>query len=258
MEINHGVSAMTNRTTEAASLLLDARRTGKRLKALPESCAPRSLVEAYEIQHAVLAGLGATIAGYKISIFPDGVNAVAPILADLVVADGAVRPLAPSTRMGIELEFGFRFGRAVAATASAADVLAAIDATVVTLELCDTRYETIDGMAREALVADMISNSGAVPGTATPFDAHAGFKGATCRQLFDGKLNTERTASHPNGDPLLPLALVPKTLAEGGYALEPGQFVITGSLTGITWVEAPLLVTGEIDGFGQVACRLAR
>jgi 2-keto-4-pentenoate hydratase len=174
-----------------------------------------------------------------------------------MVADGAVRRLAPSTRMGIELEFGFRFGRGLTPTSSAADVLAAIDATVVTIELCDSRYDTIDGKPRELLLADMISNCGGVPGTSQPFDAQRNFKGATCRQLFDGRVQTERTSSHPNGDPLLPLPLLPKALAAGGYSLTAGQFVITGSLTGITWVEAPLKVAGEIDGFGAVSCTLA-
>jgi 2-keto-4-pentenoate hydratase len=247
---------MTSRANDAAKLLLDNRRTGKTCKTLPEAVAPRTFAECFEIQHAVLKALDAKIAGYKISIFPDGSNAVAPIIASLIAKDGSTLSLAPSTRMGIELEFGFRFGKAVAATASAADVLAAISDTVVTLELCDTRFDTIDGQPKEILLADMISNRGAVPGTALPFDAGRNFKSATCRQIFDGKVQTERTGSHPNGDPLLPLPLLPKALATAGYTIEPGQFVITGSLTGITWVTAPLLVEGEIDGFGKVGCRL--
>ena len=103
----------------------------------------------------------------------------------------------------------------------------------------------------------MISNRGAVPGTVQKFDALRNFKGATCRQLFDGKVQTERTGSHPNGDPLLPLPLLPKALAAAGYTLDAGQFVITGSLTGIAWVDAPLVVEGQIDGFGKASVKLA-
>ncbi len=248
---------MPNRTDEAARLLLDARRSGKTIKTLPEAVAPRSLAESFAIQHAVVKALDAKIAGYKISIFPDGSNAVAPILAGLIAADGAACSLKPAGRIGIELEFGFRFGRPVAATATAAEVLAAIDSTVVTIELCDSRYDTIDGQPKETLVADMISNRGAVSGTVQKFDALRNFKGATCRQLFDGKVQTERTGSHPNGDPLLPLPLLPKALAAAGYTLDAGQFVITGSLTGITWVDAPLVVEGQIDGFGKASVKLA-
>ncbi|MEQ1614318.1 MAG: hypothetical protein ABL904_16340 [Hyphomicrobiaceae bacterium] len=247
---------MTSKANEAAKLLLDARRTGRLMSALPDAVAPTTLAESYEIQRAVIAGLGSRIAGYKISIFPDGSNAVAPILADLIVGDGATKSLAPASRIAIELEFGFRFGVPVAVDATAAQVLEAIESTVVTIELCDSRYETIDGKSKEMLVADMISNCGAVAGTAHRFDATKPFKTATCRQLFDGKVDKDRTASHPNGDPLFPLPLVPKALAAAGYTLGGGQFVITGSLTGITWVKAPMTVEGQIDGFGKASVKL--
>lgn len=247
---------MANRLSDAADALLTARRTGKSLKAFPEGTAPRDMAEGYAIQRAVVASLGVPIAGYKISVLPDGGTMVAPILKDLIVADGATRSLAPNKRMGIELEFGFRFARSVAANADAATILAAIGETVVTLELCDSRFDTIVGQPAPNAIADMIANRGAVHGTSRPFDATMNFKGATCRQKFDGKVNNERTGSHPVGDPLLPLPLLPKALAAVGYTIEPGQFVITGSLTGISWVEAPLTVVGEIDGFGSVSVKL--
>jgi 2-keto-4-pentenoate hydratase len=248
---------MTDRANQAARLLLDARKTGRSITGLPDDCAPRNLDESYAIQHAVIAALAARIAGYKLSIFPDGAIAVAPILANLIVGDGATKSLAPATRIGIELEFGFRFGVPVATEATTDEILAAVESTVVMIELCDTRYDTIDGKPKELLVADMISNLGIVAGTAHRFDRAREFKQATCRQLFDGKVQTERTGSHPNGDPLMPLSLVPKALAAAGYALGGGQFIITGSLTGITWVNAPLTVVGEIDGFGSASVKLA-
>ncbi len=247
---------MSERVNQAARLLLDARRTGRSINGLPEDCSPRSLDESYAIQHAVIATLGARTAGYKLSIFPDGAIAVAPILAELIVGDGATKSLAPASKIGIELEFGFRFGVPVAAEATTEEMLAAVESMVVMIELCDTRYDTIDGKPKELLVADMISNLGVVAGTAHRFDRTREFKTATCRQLFNGKVEIERTGSHPNGDPLMPLSLVPKALATAGYAIGGGQFIITGSLTGITWVNAPLDVVGEIDGFGSAAVKL--
>jgi 2-keto-4-pentenoate hydratase len=248
---------MATRVRDAARLLIDARRSGQRLRALPEAATPRDYDEAYAIQKAVVAGLDERIAGYKISYSAEGGTMVAPILAGLMVASGAERSLAPADKIAIELEFGFRFGRAVAVDATRSQVLDAIEAMVVTLELCDTRFESLEGLSKPVMIADLVSNRGAVPGAAVPFDANADFKGATCRQLFDGVVNTERTGSHPNGDPLLPLAALPRALGEHGYTLGAGQFVITGSLTGITWVRAPLNVRGEIDGFGTVAVTLA-
>ena len=248
---------MTDRIAASTELLLTSRRTGQTLKAFPTGTGPQDMTEAYAIQRAVVAKLGVPIAGYKISVMPDGSTMVAPILQSLVVADGATCSLAPSIRMGIELEFGFRFARAVPADADASAVMAAIGETIVTLELCDSRFDTIVGQAPVDAISDMIANRGAVHGTARPFDANMNFKGATCRQKFDGEVNNERTSSHPVGDPLLPLPLLPKALAAVGYTIEPGQFVITGSLTGISWVKAPLTVIGEIDGFGAVSVKLS-
>jgi 2-keto-4-pentenoate hydratase len=241
---------------DTASLLLDARRTGQRIAALPERLKPQTMDDAYAVQAIVLQRLDDGIAGYKIAAQPDGVNVVAPILASLMVWNGATRSIAPNDKIAIELEFGFRFSRDVAADADEATIFKAIDATVVTIELCDTRYTSLDGRTRPEMTADFFSSRGAVPGTAIPFDPKMNFKGAKVRQIFDGVVNNDRTDSHPNGNPLFPLALLPKALAERGYHIKAGHFVITGSLTGMTWVDKPTKIIGEIDGFGKVSVNI--
>jgi 2-keto-4-pentenoate hydratase len=247
---------MTFPAKETAGLLLDARRTGNRIAALPERLKPKTVNDAYAVQKAVFDRLGDGIAGYKIAAQPDGVNIVAPILASLMVWNGATRSLSPNDRIGIELEFGFRFGRDVPADADQATVYKAIDATVVTIELCDTRFTSLDGLSRPEMIADFFSSRGAVPGTAIPFDPTMNYKGAKVRQIFDGVVNNERTDSHPNGNPLFPLALLPKALGDQGYAIKAGHFVITGSLTGMSWLDKPTKIVGEIDGFGKVAVNI--
>jgi 2-keto-4-pentenoate hydratase len=181
---------------------------------------------------------------------------VAPILAGLMVWNGATRSLAPADKIGIELEFGFRFARDVAADADQGTIYKAIDATVVTIELCDTRYTSLDGRSRPEQIADFFSSRGAVPGTAIPFDPTMNFKGARVRQIFDGVINNDRSDSHPNGNPLYPLALLPSALAAQGYAIKAGHFVITGSLTGMSWLDKPTKIIGEIDGFGSVSVNI--
>ena len=253
---NSSSSAAAFPAHEAANLLLDARRTGQRIAALPDRLKPQTMEDAYAVQAAVFKQLDDGIAGYKIAAQPDGVNVVAPILASLMVWNGATRSMAPNDKIAIELEFGFRFSRDVAADADQATIYKAIDATIVTIELCDTRYTGLEGRSRAELTADFFSSRGAVPGTAVPFDPNMNFKGAKVRQIFDGVVNTERTDSHPNGNPLFPLALLPKALAEQGYHIKAGHFVITGSLTGFTWVDKPTKIVGEIDGFGTVAVNI--
>jgi 2-keto-4-pentenoate hydratase len=248
--------AATFPAKETASLLLDARRTGKRIAELPPRLKPQTVEDAYAVQKATFQRLGDGIAGYKIAALPDGPNVIAPILASLMVWNGATRSIAPNDKIGIELEFGFRFGRDVPADADEATVYKAIDATVVTIELCDTRYTSLDGRTKPEMIADFFSSRGAVPGTAIPFDPTMNFKHAKVRQIFDGIVNNERTDSHPNGNPLFPLALLPKALGEQGYLIKAGHFVITGSLTGMSWLDKPTKIVGEIDGFGKVAVNI--
>jgi 2-keto-4-pentenoate hydratase len=238
---------------ETAALLVAARRTGQRIASLPENLKPQTMDDAYAVQAAVFRILGDKIAGYKIAAQPDGVNVVAPILKGLMVENAGTCAYRPADKIAIELEFGFRFGRDVAADADEATVFKAIEATVVTIELCDTRYTSLDGRTRPELTADFFSSRGAVHGTTIPFDPTMNFKGARVRQFFDGVVNNDRTDSHPNNNPLFPLALLPKALAAQGYAIKAGQFVITGSLTGMSWLDKPTKVIGEIDGFGSVS-----
>jgi 2-keto-4-pentenoate hydratase len=241
---------------ETAALLLEARRTGRRIAALPAHLLPQTVDDAYAVQKVVFDKLGDGIAGYKIAAQPDGINIVAPILAGLMVWNGGTRSLAPNDKIGIELEFGFRFARDIAPDADQGTIYRAIDATVVTIELCDTRYTSLDGRSRPEMIADFFSSRGAVPGHAVPFDPTMNFKGARVRQIFDGVVNNDRTDSHPNGNPLFPLALLPKALAAQGYHIKAGQFVITGSLTGMSWLDKPTKIVGEIDGFGSVAVNI--
>jgi 2-keto-4-pentenoate hydratase len=241
-----------------AAQLISAHRSGKRIMTPTGAEAPASLTEAYKVQAAVAAGLGKFPGGYKVGLSPDGSAIFAPIYASEVVASGARYAARPFDRVGIELEFAFRFARQVPAKASREEILKAIDRVFVAIELCETRYPSNEGVARATALADNQSNRGLVLGTEIEFRAGAGrdYKGAASRWLLDGKAALEKKASHPNGDPLAPLAILPSIMAEQGQAIEPGQYVITGSLNGITWVMPGTRVEGQIDGFGTVAVEI--
>jgi 2-keto-4-pentenoate hydratase len=45
-------------------------------------------------------------------------------------------------------------------------------------------------------------------------------------------------------------------LGDQGYKIKAGHFVITGSLTGMSWLDKPTKIVGEIDGFGKVAVNI--
>ena len=245
------------RVTRLAARLLDVRRTGRRLAIPAGDDAPRTLAEAYAVQAAVTAGLGEMVGGYKVGLSPDGSGVFAPIHRSGVVKTGASYAARPFDRVGIELELAFRFARQVSGTALPSAVLDAIDAVFVAIELCETRYTTNDGVAKLTALADHQFNRGVVLGTELKFDRTADYRGAASRWLLDGKPTLEKQASHPNGDPMAPLGVLPRLLAERGRAIEPGQVVITGSLNGLTWAPVGTQVEGVVDGFGRVAVAIA-
>src|SRR4051812_42783273 len=95
---------------QAADLLVTARRTGKLLDALPASCKPQTLADAFAIQSATVAALGESIAGWKVAIV-DGTAVRAPIMASLVFDNGARIASREMPLCGVEAEIAFRFER---------------------------------------------------------------------------------------------------------------------------------------------------
>ena len=95
---------------QAAELLIAARRTGKLLDALPASCKPETLEDAFAIQDATVAALGETVAGWKVSIV-DGRAVYGAIMASRVFESGAHIEAAKMPLLGVEAEIAFRFAR---------------------------------------------------------------------------------------------------------------------------------------------------
>lgn len=246
-----------DRVATLASRLLGARRTGRRIALPAQDEAPQSLAEGYRVQAAVTAGLGAMIGGYKVGLAPDGVATFAPIHRSDIVANASAYSTKPFDRVGVELEFAFRFARQVPASASPSAVLDAVDAVYVAIELCETRYVTHENVPRFSHLADHLFNRGLALGSELRFDRGADFRSMASRWIIDGKPVLEKKASHPSGDALAPLAMLPRILSEQGRAIEPGDLVITGSLNGLTWAPVGTKVEGRIDGFGSVELTIA-
>src|SRR5947199_10876510 len=94
--------------TQAAELFVAARGTGQLLDALPASCKPQTLEDAFAIQDATLAALGETVAGWKAAIV-DGRAVRGAIMASRVFASGTRVKAAIMPLLGIEAEIAFRF-----------------------------------------------------------------------------------------------------------------------------------------------------
>src|SRR5437870_10167266 len=95
----------------AVALFIEARRTGHLLEALPASCQPATLDDAYAIQEATVAALGDTIAGWKVGAPIDGQVVWGVLLRSRMLTSPARISAAQVPLRGVEAEIAFRFER---------------------------------------------------------------------------------------------------------------------------------------------------
>ena len=233
---------------QAAALLIDARRTGKLLDALPASCKPATLEDAFAIQDATVAALGETVAGWKVSIV-DGRAVYGAIMASRVFESGARIEAAKMPLLGVEAEIAFRFGRDLPpgryGYAEVADAVTAFAA----IEIVDSRFRTYPDLPIMDRNADCVSNGGFVRGPAAADWRTLDLANIAVTLTIGGQEFVRRNGGHPAGDPLLPAVALVNALPGG---VKAGQIVTTGTYTGLNFAKPRQTVAVTFTGFGTV------
>jgi 2-keto-4-pentenoate hydratase len=237
---------------ETADALLTARRTHTPIVDLPSALAPATEEEAFYIQDVIAQAYGA-IGGWKIgSRGPEGVPFFAPMPAAWVGEPGALFS-GPTRRLrGVEAEIAFRIGADLPARSvpyTRDEVIAAIAGCHPAVEILESAYVDPMVVSRENMLADMQMHGGFVAGPAVDTWQGIDWSGEKVTLLADGAVRVENTGSNPGGSDLLRLLVF---LANEGAArtggLKRGDWITTGSWTGVTWVSAGSEV---IAHFGQ-------
>jgi 2-keto-4-pentenoate hydratase len=243
----------------AARLLVEARRTGRRVAGLEGDLMPLDDADAYAVQEAAMRLLGATQAGWKVGApNPTAVPAAAPLFSQLVKPSPARFVAAPDGFRAVEAELALMLGRDLPARAGAWGEDEAWDAVAsvhVAIELLDTRYAGRRAMPAAALLADQQSNGGFCFGPANPV-AGVDFLAARSSLLIDGKVEKSAVGGNPVGHPKRLLAWLANHAASRGRALRTGDIVTTGSHTGITIAPLGSRVTARFDGLGEAVMEL--
>jgi len=232
----------------ATELLVAARRTGKLLDALPEDCKPQTLVDAFAIQDATVAALGEAVAGFKVAVI-DGSVIRAPIMASLVFENGARVKANTMPLLGIEAEIAFRFERDMpAGTYSYDDVAAAVSAFAA-IELVDSRFRDFRAVSAQERNADFVNNGGFVVGPFAAAWRSLDLKNIPITLTTGGVVTVKQNGGHMAGDPLLPAVALVNDLPGG---IKAGQFITTGTYTGLTFAKPGQTSVAEFAGFGPV------
>lgn len=269
---------MNDPATEAASILLASRRTGRTISALPEHVKPGTFADGYSIQERLLELDGRAVALVKIGCTTAEtqriMNLDEPIAgclaADAVHRSGAVLPVGDFHHPPlVECEFAMRLGSDLDPgrhVYSVADAITMADAVAPALELVDGRYDNQLGIDGPSVVADNSMATAVVLGE--PVALGGGFD--------PGRLATTTvrlSASDPDSgadhvvtkgvganvleDPWRSFHWALGHLADRGRAVAAGTWVITGSCSGAPAAPLDRRLTAHFDGLGDVSVTVA-
>lgn len=238
-----------------ADALLDARRTGRRIPSTALAGIEPTLDEGYAVQARVLAEIGPA-GGFKAGrSAPDADPTVAPIPQSMVRRNGATFTANELSACGIELEIGFLIDRPLPSP-DAADFDQRLQSCVrpcAAIEVVDSRMEAFTDTPPPLKLADNLLGAGVVLGEPVSDWTPDELCKPTISLTFDGKTVIEGPRPVPGGSAFGTLAGFIRTADRHKYTIRPGQIVITGSLSGMDFIQPGTRVEGHVSGLGSVS-----
>ena len=244
----------TDNIRRAADLLLDARRSGKALAALPDNLIPATVVDAYAVQDLVTAQTG-PIGGWKTAPAKNGeAFNWAPIPAGGIFGNNSEISLTAWPRAMLELEIGLLLASDLPERGkpyTREDISATVAEVKVCLELFASRYADFSARSPMEKLADSQNAAGAIIGTGTADWYHL--------DLSQSKLKLDYAGKHhvaTGGSSLDELFEACARLANGAIrlgGLKAGQIIITGARIGPIAATETGTARGNIEPVGTVA-----
>ncbi len=246
---------------QTADAILTARRTRTPIKDLPGELAPVSETEAFAVQDIVAQAFGQT-GGWKIGAAgPAGVPFFAPMPLGWMGENGSLFRGRTHRLCGVEAEIAFHIGtdlppRTVKYTRE--EVLAAIASCHPAIEILESAYVDPLAVSRVNMLADLQMHGGFVAGTAAPQWQEIDWSTESITLTVDGVVRVENTGSSPAGPDLVRLLVY---LANEGAVrtrgLKCGDWITTGSWTGVTWASGCSEAVAHFAHGGRVSMQFA-
>jgi len=251
---------------KAAKLLIEARRDGSKIDALPGDAEPATLADAYAIQDEIIAQFGLPLAGWKVALTNDAAMqragasepAAGPLFAPHIGASPAVIDTHVGSVAGFECEFAFRLATGLPASGApydAASVKDAVETMYPAIEVVGLRLGNRPALGVRGTVADHSGNFSVVLGLPDSGWKQRNLAKCGVRYCVDGAQITASDGANVLGNPLNALAWLANHLAARGRELEAGQLIITGAATGPLPAPQGSVVTGDFGPLGVVQVR---
>jgi 2-keto-4-pentenoate hydratase len=238
----------------AAEFLLAARHSGRRPAALPEDLRPQTIDEAYAIQDAVAAKLGA-IGGWKVGAKSASAKPTcAPLPATLILPSPQRFARGRFAQNGVEAELAFTLSHDLPPRPQpycAADLEAAVATVHAAIEIVASRFADLAAVDPLSVLADSQSNGALVVGNGVALPP--AFESSTQEVSLDidGIRVLESRGSNPAGDVISLLAWLANHAAARNGGLRRGDLT-TGSWTGMRFVAYGTRVEAAFPGIGGV------
>lgn len=246
---------MAAAVSAAVEFLLAARRSGELPAALPEDVRPRTVADAYAIQDAVAAKLGA-IGGWKVGAKSASAEPTcAPLPASLILRSPQRFAAGRFARNGVEAELAFTLSHDLPPRPEpyrVADLKAALATVHAAIEIVDSRFADLDTIDAFSVLADFQSNGALVVGDGVPLPQ--AFESSTQEVTLDidGVRVVASRGSNPAGDVFRLLAWLANHATARSGGLRHGDIVTTGSWTGLRFVASATRVEAAFARIGGV------
>lgn len=256
---------MTNE--ECADAILKALADGADLDSFPGGETPAGVPEAYALQALLAKRSGAVFGAYKIAASAAAVQKMlgidAPILGNI---QGSHIKEAPATftlkdmpAYAVECEYIFRLADDLARRDrpwTYDEVATAIGSVHIGFEVPATPFV---GAARSSVAATIVAGAlgGAiVVGPEIQDWQQRDLAGMPVKLLIDGAEKAEGSGAQLMDHPLNPLVWLANQKDVASYPLRSGQYVATGSMTGVTPFVPGQAAEGDFGEFGKISVSL--
>jgi 2-keto-4-pentenoate hydratase len=239
----------------AAGMLLDARRTNTPIDDLPAAVRPRTLEEAYFIQDRIALAYG-EIGGWKVGApTAEATPMFAPMPRAWIAGNSAVLGGRHRFR-GLEAEIAFLIGKDLPPRETAYsrdEIVAAIDSCHPAIEVIESGLTDPLKAEKLSMIADLQMHGAFVYGDAVANWQRIDFSKEHVTLDVDGVVRVDRTGSNTAGNLMRLLPWLANEAAARTGGLKAGQWVTTGSWTGVSLgtagscAEVKFSTAGEVD-----------
>lgn len=208
-------------------------------------------MDAYAIQAKVASLLGTPVIGWKVAIDPGGGGIAAPVFR---VADSGAQ-LDYVAGLALETEFGFRLAHDLPVRSRPYrrdEILTAIATVHCCFEVVHSRLASSSARPLVENLADGLANHAVVMGGGARPAANLDMTSTTTILDGPGRTIWNGSSQHAAGDPLAPLLAFANSGGDQLGGLRAQQLVITGTLTGLTNVNAAARYEASIMDVGRV------